>query len=48
MQKLLQLISDIEKIEDFVKISVLDGKIDEETGREIIRMTRESIEHSLK
>ncbi len=35
MQQLLQLLSDIDNLEDFIKI---DGKIDIQTANEILRL----------
>ena len=42
MSKLLQLINDIDNLEDFIKISALDYKIDNQTAKEILRLIKEA------
>lgn len=41
MEKLMQLLTDIDNMEDFIKISIVDFKIDNQTGREILRLISE-------
>lgn len=48
MTKLLQLINDVENIEDFIKSSAVDYKIDKQTANEILRLIKESKERALK
>jgi len=47
-QKLMQLYSDVEWLEDFIKVSAADNKIDIRTANEILRMIREAKERALK
>lgn len=46
--RLLQMFSDIENLEDFVKISTVDGKIDTRTAQEILRITSEAKERAIQ
>lgn len=46
-QKLMQLISDIEFLEDFIKVVAVD-KIEIDTAKEILRLTKEAKERALK
>jgi hypothetical protein len=44
-QKLMQLISDIEFLEDFIKVVAVD-KIEIDTATEILRLTKEAKERA--
>jgi predicted transcriptional regulator len=46
-QKLMQLISDIEFLEDFIKVVAVD-KIEIDIAKEILRLTKEAKERALK
>lgn len=46
--KLLQLISDIDNLEDFIKLSGIDGKIDKQVCNEILRQLKEAKTRALK
>lgn len=48
MEKTLLMISMIETIEDFVKLSTLDYKINEQEAKEILRLLRDVKEIGLK
>ena len=48
MRELLQLLNEIDNMEDFIKISALDGKIDMDAAREILRMISEMKTRALK
>lgn len=41
MKKLLQLLTDIDSLEDFLKLSAFDGKIDKQTANELLRLIKE-------
>ena len=41
MQQLMQLLDDIDFMEDFIKVSAIDYKIDEQTANEILRLISE-------
>ena len=47
-EKLMQLYNDIEFLEDFIKVSAVDNKIETRTANEILRLTREAKERALK
>lgn len=47
MQKLLQLLSDIDNVEDFIKLSGIDGKIEQQTCNEILRLIQEAKNRAL-
>lgn len=47
-QKLNQLLTDIDSIEDFIKLSAIDFKIDKQTGNELLRMISEAKNRALK
>jgi hypothetical protein len=47
-QKLMQLIHDVEFMEDFIKVSAVDYKIDTQTANEILRLIREMKDRALK
>ncbi len=40
--KLNQLLTDVDNLEDFIKISTADYKIDQQTGNEILRILTEA------
>lgn len=42
LKKLLQLLDDIDNLEDFIKISGVDGKIDVQCANEILRLIKEA------
>lgn len=48
MEKLLQLLSDIDFMEDFIKVSAIDNKINNQTANEIIRLIIEMKTRALK
>jgi hypothetical protein len=48
IRKLNQLLSDIDFLEDFIKVSAVDFKIDEQTANEILRLTSEMKTRALK
>jgi len=48
MQKLMQLLTDIDNLEDFIKITAIDKKIEEQTAREILRLISEMKTSALK
>jgi len=41
MEKLNQLLTDIDNLEDFIKLEAVDMKINEQTANEIIRLISE-------
>ena len=41
MEKVLWMINQIETIEDLIKVSYPDGKIDEQLARELLRLLRD-------
>lgn len=47
-KKLLQLLTDIDNLEDFIKISAVDGKIDKQCANEILRLIKEAKTLALK
>lgn len=48
LPKLNQLLTDIDNIEDFIKLSGIDGKIDMQACREILRLIKEAKDRALK
>ena len=47
-RKVLAMIERIETIEDFIKVSYPDGKIDGHTAEEILRLLRETKDIGLR
>ncbi len=47
LEKLLQLINDIENVEDFVKSCTVDYKIDQQSANEILRLIKKAKENAL-
>lgn len=47
LPKLMQLLTDIDNMEDFLKISAVDGKIDKDCAREILRLIQEMKDRAL-
>ena len=48
MEKIPRMIQQIETIEDFIKVSYPDGKIDEQMANELLRLLREVKDTGLK
>lgn len=48
MKELLQLLSDVDFLEDFIKVSAIDKKIDTQTANEILRLIKEMKTRALK
>lgn len=40
--KLLQLLTDVDNLEDFIKISAVDGKIDKQCANELLRLIKDA------
>lgn len=47
-QLLLNLLTDIDNLEDFIKISGADGKIDKQCANEILRLIQEAKNRALQ
>lgn len=47
-KKLLQLLTDVDNLEDFIKVSAVDGKIDNQCANEILRLIKEAKDRALK
>jgi hypothetical protein len=47
-RKLMSMIERIETIEDYIKVSFPDGKIDEQMANELLRLLKETKEIGLK
>jgi hypothetical protein len=45
---LLQLLNDIDNIEDFVKLSAFDYKMNEEVASEILRLIKQAKDRAIK
>ena len=41
MRKLMQLLTEIDTLEDFIKICYADGKLDKQAGNEMLRLIKE-------
>jgi hypothetical protein len=41
IRKLLDLLTEIDTLEDFIKICYVDGKLDKQAGNEILRLIKE-------
>lgn len=48
MKQLLNLLNDVDNLEDFIKLSAIDGKIDKQTAKEILRLISEMKIQALK
>jgi len=48
MRQLLQLLTDIDNLEDFIKISAIDNKINSQTASELLRIIKEAKTRALK
>lgn len=48
LPKLNQLLSDVDLIEDFVKISFIDNKISEQAAAELLRLIKDAKNKALK
>lgn len=48
MEKLMQLLNDIDFMEDFIKVSAIDFKIDPQVANEILRLISEMKTRALK
>ena len=48
MRQLLQLLSDVDGIEDFIKLGAFDGKIDKQAATEILRLISEAKTRALE
>ena len=48
MEKLNQLLNDIDNLEDFIKVEAVDSRITEQTAREILRLISEMKDRALK
>jgi len=47
MEKLNQLLTDIDNLEDFIKVSAVDSRINEQTANEILRLIKEMKDRAL-
>lgn len=48
MDKILWIIHEIENVEDFIKVSYPDGKIDAQTANELLRLLNDIKEFGMK
>lgn len=48
MQQLMQLLDDVDFLEDFIKVSAIDSKMDTQTANEILRLISEMKTRALR